>query len=108
MDDACDSKEIREHATEAGRVPIIDADPRRVRELKESLALETRAQCAAGHVDPACVRCRLCSSVAQVNSALKDTCGGRHVRVPGPTKAGCHLLFDILALTADQLMRVAA
>ena len=89
-------------------MPIIDADPRRDKELKESLALEAKAQRAAGHVDPAVVRYRQRSSVERVNSARKDSYGGRHVRVRGPTKVGCHLLFGILAPAAEQLMRIAA
>ena len=108
MDAAYDCREIREHATGSGRVPIIDVNPRRDRELKERLLLEARAQRAAGHVDPVAVRYRQRSSVERVNSALKDSFGGRHVRVRGPTKVGCHLLFGILALTAEQLMRIAA
>ena len=108
MDSAYDSKEIREHATASGRVPIIDVNPRRDRDLKERLLLEARAQRAAGHVDHAAVRYRQRSSVERVNSALKDSFGGRHVRVRGPTKVGCHLMFGILALTVEQLMRIAA
>ena len=39
---------------------------------------------------------------------LKDSCGGRTVRVRGSVKAVCHLTLEILALTVDQLMRLAA
>ena len=89
-------------------MPFIDADPRRDKELKESLALVAKARRTAGHVDPAIVRCRQRSSVERVNSALKDSYGCRHVRVRGPTKVGCHLLFGILAPAAEQLLRIAA
>jgi len=37
---------------------------------------------------------------------LKDEFGGRHLRVRGHAKVMCHLMFGILALTADQLMRM--
>ena len=76
--------------------------------LKESLALEAKARRAAGHVDPAAERCKQRSSVERANSALKNAFGGQQVRVRGPTKVGCHLLFGILALTAEQPMRIAA
>jgi hypothetical protein len=37
---------------------------------------------------------------------LKDEFGGRFVRVCGHTKVICHLMFGILALTANQMMLV--
>ena len=36
---------------------------------------------------------------------LKEEFGGR-VRVRGPGKVMCHLMFGILALTVEQLMRL--
>ena len=41
-----------------------------------------------------------------VNTRLKDEFGGRNVRVRGHAKVLCHLMFGILALTVDQLMRL--
>ena len=35
----------------------------------------------------------------------KDEFGGRFVRVRGHAKVMCHLMFGILALTADQFIR---
>jgi len=46
------------------------------------------------------------SVVERVNGRLKDEFGGRFVRVKGDVKVMCHLMFGILALTADQLMRM--
>ena len=37
--------------------------------------------------------------------ALKDSYGGRFVRVRGHDKVLCHLMFGVLALTVAQLMR---
>ncbi len=107
MDAAYDSWEIGLHAHLSGHVPIIDVNPRRDTELKERLAMEARAQSAAGHVDPARVRYRQRSSVERVNSALKDSHGGRHVRVRGPAKVMCHMMFGVLVLTVDQILRLA-
>ena len=39
---------------------------------------------------------------------LKESYGGRTVRVRGSVKVACHLTLGILALTVDQLMRLAA
>ena len=41
-----------------------------------------------------------------MNSALRDSYGGRHVRVRGHAKVACHLFFGVLALTVQQLMRL--
>jgi len=106
MDAAYDSREIGAHARMAGRVAIIDANPRRDAGLRERLATEARAQRRAGHVRHDRVRHRQRSSVERVNSALKDSYGGRHVRVRGNLKVACHLMFGVLALTVHQLMRL--
>jgi Transposase DDE domain len=46
------------------------------------------------------------SAAERVNGRLKDDCGGRNVRVRGHAKVACHLMFGILALTRDQLLRL--
>ena len=40
------------------------------------------------------------------NGRLKDDFGGETIRVQGATKVMSHLMFGILALAADQLMRL--
>ena len=42
----------------------------------------------------------------RVNGRLKDEFGARQVRVRGHSKVLCHLMFGILALTVDQLLRL--
>lgn len=46
--------------------------------------------------------------VERVYGRLKDEFGGRHVRVRGASKVMAHLMFGVLALTADQLLRLGA
>ncbi len=106
MDSAYDAPEIRAYSESLGHVPIIDTNPRRDRALKESLRREARAQRAAGHIDHKTVRYRERSNIERINGRLKDEFGGRHVRVRGPTKVNCHLMWGILALTVDQLLRL--
>jgi len=43
-----------------------------------------------------------------VNSALQDSCGGRHVRVRGHAKVARHLFFGVLDLMVHKLMRPVA
>lgn len=47
------------------------------------------------------------SAVERVFSRLKDEYGADHVRVRGNAKVMAHLMFGILALTADQVLRWA-
>jgi hypothetical protein len=52
------------------------------------------------------VRYRERTAAERVNARLKDEFGGRQVRVRGHAKVLCHLMFGLLALTVDQLMRL--
>ncbi len=107
MDAAYDAREIHAMSERLGHVAIIDVNPRRNKELKADLEREARARRAACHVDAASVRFRTRSGVERTNGRLKDEFGGRHVRVRGAAKVACHLMFGLLALTADQVMRLA-
>ena len=53
------------------------------------------------------VRFRERTGVERVYSRLKDEYGGKFVRVRGWAKVMAHLMFGILALTADQILRLA-
>ena len=44
--------------------------------------------------------------VERVNARLKDEFGGRTIRVRGHAKVMAHLMFGVLALTADELLRM--
>jgi hypothetical protein len=46
--------------------------------------------------------------VERVNARLKDEFGARVLRVRGAIKVKCHLMFGILALAADQILRVVS
>ena|ERR1035437_2771322 len=45
--------------------------------------------------------------VERTNARLKDEFGGRNVRVRGAAKVMAHLMFGVLALTVDQLLKLA-
>ena len=42
----------------------------------------------------------------RVNSLLKDNHGGRQVRVRGAAQVYTHLMFGILVIAAEQLLRL--
>jgi len=105
MDSAYDAAQIHEHSRALGHVPLIDTNPRRDKALKEELANESKRRKAANYQTPEEHRYKERSTVERVNGRLKDEFGGRNVRVRGHAKVMCHLMFGILALTADQLLR---
>ena len=106
MDASYDAPEIAAACRELGRVPIIPEQPRRDKKKKEAMAAEAKARRAIDFVAPEDVRYRQRTTAERVNARLKDEFGGRFVRVRGHAKVMCHLMFGILALTVDQLMRL--
>ena len=105
MDSAYDCVELREHSKSLGHVPIIDANPRA---YKAEIEKEQKARRAANYKLAEDVRYNERSTVERVNGRLKDEFGGRMVRVKGHAKVMAHLMFGVLALTADQLMKFIA
>jgi len=104
MDSAYDASEISDNSRALGHVPIIDANPRRGgKALAEA---EARAKRRAGYALAEDLRYNQRSSAERVNGNLKDNCGGAHVRVCGPDKVFCHLMFGILVVTVEQMMRL--
>ncbi len=106
MDSAYDSADITAHSASLGHVAIIDENPRRDAARKQARLTEALAQRASGCRYAENVRYRERSNVERVNGRLKDEFGGRHVRVRGHAKVMCHLMFGIVALTVDQLLRM--
>ena len=106
MDSAYDASEIRDHSRSLGHVPIIDVNPRGRPGLKQEIAEEARRRKRVGYETAETVRYKERSSAERVNARLKDEFGGRTVRVRGPEKVLCHLMFGVIALTVDQLMRL--
>ena len=91
-DSAYDCQHIDAYSRSLGHVPIIDPNPRNGEGRKLAPAEK--------------VRYRERSTSERVNSRLKDEFGGRMIRVRGAAKVMEHLMFGILALTADQILRM--
>jgi len=105
MDSAYDVPGIHAHSRSLGHVPIIDPHPRGS-VGKQKLTAENKARATINMKPSEMVRYHERSTVERVNGRLKDEFGGRNLRVRGHAKVMCHLMFGILALTADQFMRV--
>lgn len=92
MDAAYCSLDLHEHCRSLGHIPLIDHNPRG----GEKEPFEP----------PDAIRYHERSVAERSNARLKDEFGGRHVMVRGHIKVMSHLMFGILALSADQLMRL--
>jgi len=106
MDSAYDDTAIKQHSRDLGHVPITDTNPRRTPGLKQELAQEAKRQRLVGHRMADDVRYGERSTAERFNGGLKDNHGGRTVRVRGPEKMMCHLMFGVLSFTVLQLLRL--
>jgi hypothetical protein len=106
MDSAYDAQSIHELIRGLGQIPIIDAHPRRDSAQKEELQAEAKRRKLLNVNYTEDVRYRERTTVERVNARLKDEFGGRMIRVRGNAKVMCHLMFGIVALAADQILRL--
>ncbi len=92
MDAAYDAKPIYEVSRSLGHVPIIDKNGRG----REVIPLAPHEA----------ARYRERTVAERFNSRLKEEFGGGNVMVRGAQKVGLHLMFGIIALFADQLLKL--
>jgi IS5 family transposase len=105
MDSAYDTNAIVDHCRAQGRVPVVAFHPRRATR-RPSEVPKVRPPKQVPEMDWA-KRERYAerTMVERVNARLKDEFGGRHIRVRGGVKVMAHLMFGLIAITADQLLR---
>lgn len=104
MDSAYDCPLIKQHSESLGHVPIIDENPRskaRKTEIEEEQKRRRKIGCTLAED----IRYNERSTVERVNGRLKDEFNARVVRVKGHAKVMAHLMFGIITLTANQLMK---
>jgi hypothetical protein len=106
MDSAYDAELIHQFVRDSGQIPLIDANPRRDQERKQELLDEQRRRKLLNHSSAEDIRYNERTTAERVNARLKDEFGGRMVRVRGNAKVMCHLMFGIVALAADQILRL--
>lgn len=106
MDAAYDVPGILDHSRSLGHVPLVDKNPRRNQTLSDELDAELKRQKLIHMVSPEKIRYNERTTAERANSRLKDEFGGRNVRVRGSAKVMCHLMFGILVLAADQLLKL--
>jgi hypothetical protein len=108
MDAAYDAKAIVENSRMAGRIPLIDSNPRSGKEAKAERATERRRRDCLNLSDAKDQRYNERTNAERAIGRLKDEFGGQCLRVRGHLKVACHLGFGILALTAESLIRLRA
>lgn len=104
MDAAYDAPQIKQHSESLGHVPLIDENPRG-KERKAEVEAELKRKRKAGYKTSEAIRYNERGTVERVNGRLKDDFGARMVRVKGHAKVMAHLMFGVIALTVDQLMK---
>ena len=104
MDSAYDSPQIKAHSRKLGHIPIIDINPRS-KVKKETLEAEFKRRKVANYTQAEDRRYNERGTVERVNGRIKDEFGARRVRVKGHAKVMAHLMFGIIAITVDQLMK---
>lgn len=92
MDAAYDAKRIDETSRELGHVPITDRNGRG-QEVIPMAPHEAQ-------------RYKIRSGAERANSRLKEDFGANNVMVKGHGKVTQHLMFGVIALFADQLLRL--
>jgi hypothetical protein len=94
MDAGYDCAAIREHSRKLGHVPIIRSQKHGSEEVTMAPHEKTRY--------------RERTTIERVFGRLKDEYGFATVRVRGAVKVMAHLMFGVLALTADHILRWCA
>jgi hypothetical protein len=105
MDAAYDVPGILAYSRSIEHVPLVDKNPRRDKALAEELEAEGKRRNLLNLKTAEDVRYNERTTAERANARLKDEFGGRMVRVRGQVKVACHLMFGVLVLAADQLMR---
>ncbi len=105
MDNAYDAPEIEAHSRALGHVPLIEPHPRTAAG-KTALKAEARRRKIIGLRPAEHIRYQQRAAVERVNANLKDNFAGRLIRLRGPDKVACHLMFSLTALTAIQILRL--
>ncbi len=104
MDSAYDAPEIRAHSRALGHVPLIEPHPRTTG--KEKIRAEARRQKRIGLRTAEHTRYQERRAAERGFANFKDNFAGRMIRVRGPDKVACHVMFSIVALSAIQIMRL--
>ncbi len=106
MDSAYDVPEIKAHSRALGHVPLIARHPRTA-DGKQKLKAEAKRRKRIGLRLAEQVRDQQRAAAERVIANFKDNFAGRMIRLRGPDKVSCHIMFSLTALAAIQIVRLA-
>jgi Transposase domain (DUF772)/Transposase DDE domain len=106
MDAAYDAVAIHEKSRALGHAPIVDRNFRADHEAKAEWGREVERLKLIHMPDFDDEIYDFRTMAERVNARLKDEFGARFLRVRGALKVRCHLMFGIVALAVDQIIRV--
>jgi len=89
-----------------GHVPLIDRNPCRNEEAKLQKEAETKARKTLNWKPAEASRYNERTTAERSNSRLKLEFGAEKVKVRGHAKVFSHLMFGVLALAADQFLKL--
>jgi hypothetical protein len=104
MDAAYDIKEIHDHSRLLGHVPIIAKH--KTRSNTQEVDIENQARKILGWRPAEAVRYKKRAPAERFNAILKENYGGTTVRYRGYMRVTCHVMFSVLTLTADLLLKI--
>jgi hypothetical protein len=107
MDSAYDANAILDHCASLDHVAIVQPHPRRNGRSKSILPKVVQPKVAPEMSWAQQQRYKERTTIERVNARLKDEFGARHIRVRGAAKVFAHLAFGLVALTVDQLLKLA-
>ncbi|MCX6602647.1 MAG: transposase, partial [Acidobacteria bacterium] len=102
MDSAYDASAIYQASADRNHQPIINPHPRRKSKTQLPLLVKPQPQLCPANAE----RYKIRTMVERVFGRLKDEFGADKIRVRGNKKVMAHLMFSVLALTVDQLLRL--
>lgn len=105
MDSAYDAYHIKEESRALGHVPIVDpkTPPGWAKGQAQAIPGDDKKRQLSWAEEE---RYKERTMVERVNGRLKDEFGARNVRVRGAAKVMAHLMFGVLALTVDQILKL--
>ena len=104
MDAAYDTEEIHLHSRSLGHVPIIGQ--RGVRVKPEEVHAEEKARTVLRWEPAEDIRYKKRAPAERFNALLKENYMGTSVRYREYSKVACHVMFSVLVLAADLLLRI--
>ncbi len=107
MDGAYYAEAISNHSKSLGHVPLIDVAPKGEAKKAEK-EQEKKARKTLNWKPAEATRYEVRTSVERANARIKDEFGALTVRVKGAVKVFAHLMYGILAQTADQMLRLSS